>query len=351
LAAEHSMWRFTVSQTTPTGVAARRNWLASVITALVFAGRAASAEPTTLELMQTIPLQGGAGRYDHLAVDGRGGRLFIANLSNNTFDVVDLKAGKLIKQIPDQRKIQGIAYVSDLDRIFVGNGADGVCNVFDGRDYRLLHTIKLPDADNVRYDSRTRQVYVIHAEKALTAIDPKTFAVRATIKLPGAPEGFQIDPTRPRLYINTLRPARVSVIDTEKNQLVGTYSLTLASANYPLTLDPTGRRVFVGCRQPPMVVALNADTGKEVTSFAIPGDTDDIFFDAQRNRLYAICGEGFVAVALRKSAGRFGVVEKIATIGLARTGLFDPESGRLYVVLPRQSESVGPSLRVYQAKS
>src|SRR5262249_46579236 len=209
------------------------------------------------------------------------------------------------------------------------------CNIFDGRDYKLLHTVKLPDADNVRYDPRTRRVYVIHAEKALTAIDPKTFAVKATIKLPGSPEGFQIDPTQPPLYINTLRPAQVSAIDTEKNQLVSTYSLTRADANYPLTLDPAGRRVFVGCRQPPMIVALNADTGTEVTSFAIPGDTDDIFFDAKRNRIYAICGEGFVAVAERKAADRFEVVEKIATVRLARTGLFDPESGRLYVILPR----------------
>ena len=339
-----------MSQVTLSATPPRTGWIAGLLTALAAAGPAAAAEPTTLELTRTIPLQGVAGRYDHLAVDGPGGRLFIANLSNNSFDVVDLKAGKLIKHIPGQKKIQGVAYVPDLDRIFVGNGADGVCNAFDGRDYRLLHSAKLDDADNVRYDPRTRQVYVIHADKALTAIDPRTFAVKATIKLPGAPEGFQIDPTRPRLYINTLRPAQVSAIDTEKNEAVGTYSLTLADANYPLTLDPAGRRVFVGCRKPSMIVALDADTGKEVTSVPIPGDTDDLFFDAERNRLYAVCGEGFVAVAERKGADRLEVVEKIPTARLARTGLFDAQSGRLYVVLPRRSDREGPTLRVYQAK-
>jgi DNA-binding beta-propeller fold protein YncE len=326
------------------------NWIASLLTALVASGPAAAAEPTTLELTQTIPLQGVAGRYDHLAVDTKGQRLFIANLSNNSFDVVDLKAGRLIKQIPDQKKIQGVAYVPDLDRIFVGNGVGGVCNAFDGRDYRLLHSVKLPDADNVRYDPRTRQIYVIHAENALTAIDPRTFVVKATIKLPGAPEGFQIDPTRPRLYINTLRPAQVSAIDTERNEVVGTYALTLADANYPLTLDPAGRRVFAGCRRPPLIVALDADTGKAVGSAPIPGDTDDIFFDAKRNRLYAVCGEGFVAVAERKGVDRFEVIEKIPTARLARTGLFDPQSGRLFVILPRKSDQEGPSLRIYQAR-
>src|SRR5262245_23761059 len=101
-------------------------------------GFAPAAEPATLELVQTIPLQGAPGRLDHLAIDRQHARLFVANLSNNSLDVVDLKAGKLVKQIPDQQKIQGIAYAPDLDRIYVGNGVGGECNVFDGRDYTLL---------------------------------------------------------------------------------------------------------------------------------------------------------------------------------------------------------------------
>jgi hypothetical protein len=44
------------------------------------------------------------------------------------------------------------------------------------------------------------------------------------------------------------------------------------------------------------------------------------------------------------------VSETVPTAKLARTGLFDPKGGLLYVVVPRQSASVGPELRVYQAK-
>jgi len=54
-------------------------------------------EPKTLKLVQTIPLQGKAGRFDHLAIDPKGERLFVANLSNDSLDVIDLKAGKLVK--------------------------------------------------------------------------------------------------------------------------------------------------------------------------------------------------------------------------------------------------------------
>src|SRR5262245_55410367 len=94
-------------------------------------GPAPAGEPATLKLVQTIPLKGTPGRLDHLAIDRKHARLFVANLSNNSLDIVDLKAGKLIKQVPDQQKIQGIAYAPDLDRIYVGNGIGGECNVFD----------------------------------------------------------------------------------------------------------------------------------------------------------------------------------------------------------------------------
>src|SRR5262249_52854107 len=113
-------------------------WATSVLIALSWAFPLTAAEPVSLKLLETIPLKGPEGRLDHLALDAHNARLFVANMANSSLDIVDLKAAKLVKQIPDQKKIQGIAYVPDLDRIFVGNGEDGVCNVFDGKAYTLL---------------------------------------------------------------------------------------------------------------------------------------------------------------------------------------------------------------------
>lgn len=308
------------------------------------------AQSATLELIQTIPLQGGSGRFDHLALDAKGRRLFIANLSNNSLDIVDLQTGKLARQIPNQHKIQGVAYVPDLDRIFAGNGKDGVCNVFDGKNYSLFHSIKLDDADNVRYDLRTNTVYVTHAEDAISAIDPGTMQVKATIKLPGSPEALQIDPAAPRLYVNVPNPAQVVVVDTEKNEVVSKFPLTAAAANYPLALDPKGGRLYVGCRKKPMVLVLDAKTGKEVASIAIPGDIDDLFFDAKRERLYASCGDGALAVLQRTDADHFAIVERFPTGKLARTCLFDAETARLYLPVPRQQGKDSPELRIFQAR-
>jgi DNA-binding beta-propeller fold protein YncE len=245
-----------------------------------------------LELVQTIPLQGKMGRLDHLALDAKGQRLFVANLSNDSLDVVDLQAGKLIKQIPGQRKIQGVAYAPELDRIFVGNGVGGECNVFDGKQYALVKSIKMPGADNVRYDPTSGKVYVAHAEKALTVLDAKSLESVATVELPGPPESFQLDPAAKRLYVNCLSPSRVAVIDLKANRVVATYPLEGAKSNYPLALDAAGQRLFVGCRQPPRILVVDARTGKERAHVDIPKDTDDLFHDAKRKRIYATCGEG-----------------------------------------------------------
>ncbi len=311
---------------------------------------AATAEPATLELLQTIPLKGASGRLDHMAIDSKHGQLFVANLSNNSLDIVELKAGKLIKQIPDQKKVQGIAYAADLDRIYVGNGTGGECNVFDGKDYTLLKSIKLPGADNVRYLARRRLVYVGHAEKALSVIDVQTFEVKAEIKLPGRPEGFQLETKRPRLYMNTVDPTRLVVVDTDKNEVLQDNPLTLADRAYPMAVDEANHRLFLGCRNKPSVVVVDSETGKEVVSVAIPEDIDDLFYDAKNKRLYASCGAGALAVIQQRDADHYETLETIPTVKLARTCFFDPAGERLYLIVPRQEREEGPTIHVYQPR-
>lgn len=316
----------------------------------VLALSAAAAEPKSLERVETIPLKGKAGRLDHLAIDRTHARLFVANLSNDSLDVVDLKAGKLIKQIPGQKKIQGIAYAPDLDRIFIGNGVGGQCSVFDGRDYRLLKSIPLAGADNVRYLESKHQIYVGHAEKMLSAIDARTYEVKAEIKLPGRPEGFQLETKRPRLYMNTVEPTRLVVVDTDKNEVLHSYPLKRADRAYPMALDEAHHRVFLGCRDKPSIVVVDSETGKETASIAIPEDIDDLFYDAKNKRLYASCGAGVLAVVGQRDADHYEMLEQIPTVKLARTCFFDSDAGRLYLTAPRQEKNEGPEIWVYRAR-
>jgi DNA-binding beta-propeller fold protein YncE len=310
-----------------------------------------AADPAPLERVQTIDLKGKPGKLDHLIVEGKSERLFQANKVNNTLDVVDLKAGKLLKQLSGQAGIQGLAYAADLERLYTGLGTGGYCNIFDGKSYKLLKTIKfMDDADNVRYNPLTHRVYVAHAEKGLGVIDGQSLEQKADIELPGSAESFQLETNRPRLYLNIPSPSQVAVIDTDKNEIVKSYPLKMAAANFPLALDESNHRLFIGCRKKPMVVVLDSETGAEVTGVPIPADTDDLFYDAKRKRIYVSCGEGFLAVIRQTDADHYELLEKVPTIKDARTSYFEPESGRLYLAVPRQPGKNGPEIWVYQAR-
>src|SRR5262249_34403126 len=158
--------------------------LAGLMTAMLTPSVTA-ADPPPLERVQTIALKGPAGGLDHLAVDTKRGRLFVANTVNGTLDIVDLRAGKLLKQVPGQGRIRGIDSSPEVDRVFVGNGTGGVCNTFDGDTYELVKSVPLgDDADNVRYNPRTRRIYVVHADAELSVIDAGDYTLRSPIALP-----------------------------------------------------------------------------------------------------------------------------------------------------------------------
>src|ERR1700674_1401500 len=55
--------------------------------------------PDPLRLVQTISIPGVEGRFDHLAVDLTGKRLFLAAQAHRSVEVFDLAAGKRIHSI------------------------------------------------------------------------------------------------------------------------------------------------------------------------------------------------------------------------------------------------------------
>src|SRR5258705_11085712 len=96
-----------------------------------------------VRLVQTIPMPNVKGRIDHMDVDVKGKRLFVAGLENGSLEVVDLQAGKWLKSIPGFKKTQGVAYVGSLNKVFVASGDDGMVRVFRGDTFELLDSIKL----------------------------------------------------------------------------------------------------------------------------------------------------------------------------------------------------------------
>ena len=78
------------------------------------------AEETPFLLERKIPLGEVRGRIDHLAVDLKRNRLFVAELENDTVAVVDLDASKVMRVISGLKRPQGLGYHPWTDALYVG---------------------------------------------------------------------------------------------------------------------------------------------------------------------------------------------------------------------------------------
>ena len=302
-----------------------------------------------LSLVQTIPLPGVEGRIDHLGVDVAGQRLFVSALGNNTLEVLDLRAGKRLTSITGLREPQGVYYVPGVNRIFVANGDDGTCRIFDGASYKQIDTVALSsDADNVRYEAVQNQIYVGYGDGALGVLNAATGRKIADIPLRGHPESFRLETSGPRIFVNIpTADHTIAVIDRLKRAVVATWTLE-AQANFPMTLDEADHRLLVVTRRPARLVAIDTGSGKTTASVPTVGDADDAFYDSARKRVYVSGGEGFIDVLDRTDPDHFRPAGRIPTASGARTSLFVPELNRLYVAVPHRGNQQA-EIRVYEA--
>src|ERR1700681_1665192 len=131
-----------------------------ILTQISVTALAMPAQKEPLHLVQTIPMPNVKGRIDHMDVDVKGKRLFVAGLENGSLEVVDLQAGKWLRSIPGFKKTQGVAYVPSLNKVFAASGDDGMLRVFRAHTLHLLDTIKLDLGPNrVVYDPHSKLLY------------------------------------------------------------------------------------------------------------------------------------------------------------------------------------------------
>jgi DNA-binding beta-propeller fold protein YncE len=289
-----------------------------------------------LVLETKIPLGEVSGRIDHLSIDVKRQRLFVAELGNDSVGVVDLAVGKVLRRITGMSEPQGVAYVPFADSVFVANAGDGSVHVLRGDDLAPIGRIELgEDADNVRVDTGRNRVLVGYGNGALAVIDPATRTKAADIRLKGHPESFQIDETGTKVFVNVpdARDVEVADLASQANRSLPTHG---AGSNFPMAIDRDAHRVLIVFRSPPTLMALSSQDGRIITKIETCGDADDVFVDAKRHHVYVSCGEGVVDVLDQREA-EYRRLARVPTVSGARTSLFVPELDRLFVAVRARS--------------
>jgi DNA-binding beta-propeller fold protein YncE len=306
--------------------------------------------PEPLKQIATIPLPSVRGRIDHLAFDAQHQRLFVAALGNDTIEVLDAANNSHLKSLSGFHEPQGIAVASDFGAVAIANGGTGTLQLLDAQTFATRWTVEIGgDADNVRYDATAKQLYVA-AEGGLYRVAPESGKVVKQIAIDGHPESFQLEAGGKRVFANLpgIVNSQVIVGDREAGSVLARWSSLGCRSNYPMALDEAAMRVFVGCRLPARLALLDSRSGEPVTSVEAVGDTDDLFFDAAKQRLYVIGGEGYVDVFQRRGDA-IERTARVATRAGARTGLWVAATNKLFVAVPAR-DGKDAEARVFEAQ-
>jgi DNA-binding beta-propeller fold protein YncE len=311
--------------------------LASVVMLVNAAAPAQSADASPLQFETKIVLGDVRGRIDHMAIDLKRQRLFVAELGNDSVGIVDLLNRKLIRRIAGLKEPQGVGYEPASDTLYVANARDGSVHLFETDDYKATGRIELgSDADNIRIDAAAHRVLIGYGSGALAVIDPATRRRVGDISLTAHPESFQIDPDTSQIFVNVPEARGIAVVDQGSQKQTGKWPLANRSANFPMALDPVRRHVLVIFRSPAELGVFSMKDGKPVATIETCGDADDLFVDAKRARVYVSCGAGFLDV-LEAKDGTYRRIVRIPTVSGARTSLFVPEMDRLLLAVRASS--------------
>jgi hypothetical protein len=314
--------------------------------------RIASSQDTgkqPLRLVQTISMPNVKGRLDHMDVDVKGKRLFVAGLENGTLEVVDLQAGKWMRSIPGFKKPQGVLYVPELNKLFVASGDDGMLRVFRGDTLDLLDSIQLePGPNRLVYEPNSKLVYIGYGSKdagkdygEVGIIDAKKDKHIGDIQVAAHPSELLLDKSGNSLFVFISIANRLQVIDTNKRQVISTWKV---SSDRPGdgALDDSTLRLFIGTHTPAEMIVMDCKSGKEVARAPTAEGMDGVYFDSLHKRVYVSGGRdlpaGFVYVYQQKDADHYSMVGKIATRAGAGTSLWSPELNRYYVVAPKSDQ-------------
>ena len=328
-----------------------------LVPALAAAQELPTDESAPLVLVRIIPIPGVVGRFDHMAVDNGGGRVFAAVYGNDTVEVIDTARGIRARSLQAGFiKPQMVAYLPDMNRIVVSSEGDGSCKVFDAETYKLIDTVKYSDdADQLRYDTAAKRVYVGYgdgAESAIGVFDATTNKkIGEDFKLGAHPESFQVEEKGPKIFVNLASVSQIAVIDRNTRKMEK-WKLQGAGTNFPMALDEAHRRMFVAARKPARLLVLDMDTGKEIASLPGAIDTDDMSFDQDRKRIYVTSGEGYIFVYQQIDPDRYERIAKIPTVIGARTSAYTGQVGKhnsFYLAVPARADR-GAELWLYETR-
>ncbi len=311
--------------------------LLTVLFAFVVAGlgapRAGSAQTFKVEKYDIK----GDGGTDYVAVEAATGRVFVSRSTHMM--VVDGATGKVLGDIPNTPGVHGAGLVTKYNHGFTTNSGDQTVTMFDLKTLAVIKQIKVgPGLDGIMYDEPDDLIILTNHSRpigTLTAIDPKSGDIVATVDLEDtAPEGAATD-GKGRIFVNNESKNTIQVIDVKTWKATASWPLAPCEGPTGIAYDKATNRIFSGCSNTSVV--LDASTGKVVASIKNGTRVDALGWDAARKLIFIPNGgEGTVTVVHQDAADTYSVVATVDTFRGAKTICVDPKTHNVYLFQPER---------------
>jgi len=294
----------------------------------------AAAPPATYHLIKKIPFgaaPGGTEYFDYITFDPATRRVYLSH--GTEIKIVEADTGKVLGTVTGLQRDHGIVALNELGRGFITDGNAGEVVVFDLKTFKVTGHIKAGgDPDSLLYDPSSKHIFVFNGEsKDTTVIDPTTEKVVATIPLGGAPEQAVAD-GKGTIFDNLEDKNEVVVLDSQTHKIKARWTVAPAGQPVSIAMDREHRRLFIGGRNPRMLVVMNADTGKIIGQpFPIGDRVDTNVYDQETGQIFASTREGTVHVLHEDTPDKFSLIETVKTEFGAKTMALDPKTHNIYV--------------------
>src|SRR5690349_1432707 len=271
----------------------------------------------------------GDGSFDYVTLDSSARRIYLSH--GTQVDVLDADSGKVVGTIFDTPGVHGIAIAPEFKHGFTSNGRENKVSMFDPTTLQLINKIEVGKGpDGIYFDPGTKRVFTNnHGSHDITAIDAKTGEVVGTVKVEGDGESAVV--ADGVVYLNLEDTNEVVVFDPKSLEVKKRFPIGVAKTPTGLAYDAKTKRLFIGCRNDPKMVVMDATSGKVITSFAIGRGVDYAAFDPEAKLVFFSCSEGVLSVFHEKSADDYEDVGPVKTQPSARTMAFDPKTKKIFL--------------------
>jgi DNA-binding beta-propeller fold protein YncE len=294
-------------------------------------GIAADAPQSTYHLAKTYKFgaaPGGAEYFDYITVDPQARRVFLSHGSEVL--VMNADTGAIQGKISGFKRQHGVALAHDIGRGFITDGDAGSVTIFDLKTLQKISDVKAAeDADCVVYDAVSKRVFTLNGDpNNSTAIDAKEGKVVGTVALGGKPE-FAVADGKGMIYANLVDKNEVVAFDSRTLQAKSHWPVAPAGSPVSMAMDRKNRRLFIGARNPAMLVVMNADSGQVLQTFPISGGVDAAVYDPETARVFVSTRDGYIHIFHQDSPDKLSEAGQVKTEVGAKTMGYDPKTQNL----------------------